>query len=113
MSNNQANDLASYTIQVSNTYPQPVTCTVFIKSSTGGPVPLPLLSLVPNSMQSPGSGDTDSVQITYPPPTGGLPQTVTIPYGAPIDPNRRLNVLWNTSPTTQVIVIIETGSGDD
>jgi hypothetical protein len=113
MSSNQRSDDAPYNIEVLNTYPQTVMCTVYMRSSSGGPTPGPMLNLAPNTQQGSGSGDAVFVEVSYPPPSGGTPQNVTIPYGAPIDPNRTLNVLWNTSPTTQVIVIVETGSGED
>ena len=99
-----------YNIEVINTYPQTVTCTVFIRSSTGGPVPGPQLTVPTNTIMPAGSGEVLFVQVSYPPPAGGPPTTVSIPYGAPIDLGRQLNVLWNTSPTTQVIVFVETGA---
>lgn len=108
MSSNQAESPISFQIEVINTYPQTVTCTVFMRSTTGGPVPGPQLTMPNNTIMMGGSGQAVYVQISYPPPTGGSPTTITIPYGAPIDPNRTLNVLWNTSPTTQVVVLVET-----
>jgi hypothetical protein len=59
-------------------------------------------------MQSGGNGTTAFVQVTYPPPLGGAAQTITIPWGQAIQPSRRLNVLWNSSNSGQVIVMIET-----
>ena len=98
-----------YNIEVVNTYPQTVTCTVYMRSSSGGPEPGPQLTMPTNTLMSSGTGEVMFVEITYPPPSGGPPTTISVPYGAPIDLSRRLNVLWNTSPTTQVIVIVETG----
>jgi hypothetical protein len=97
-----------YNIEVVNTYPQIVTCTVYMRSQSGGPTPGPQLTMLTNSIQSSGSGDAVSVELTYTPTSGGAPQTIMIPYGAPVDRHRCINVLWNTSPTTQVIVIVET-----
>jgi hypothetical protein len=97
-----------YNIEVINTYPQTVTCTVYMRSQSGGPTPGPQLTLPTNTMQGSGAGDAVSAQLTYTPPTGGPPQTVNIPYGAPVDPHRSINILWNTSATTQVVVIVET-----
>lgn len=97
-----------YNIEVINTYPQTITCTVYMRSQSGGPTPGPQLTMPTNTIQSSGYGDAVSIEITYTPPTGGPPQTIMVAYGAPIDPHRSINVLWNTSPTTQVIVIVET-----
>lgn len=99
-----------YNIEVVNTYPQTVTCTVYIKGPSGGPIPGPQLIPPSNTLQSAGTGEVVSVELTYPTPSGGPTQTVSIPYGAPIDPSIRIGVLWNTSPTTQVIVIVETAA---
>jgi hypothetical protein len=99
-----------YNIEVVNTYPQTVTCTVYIKSPSGGPMPGPQLTLLSNTLQGASAGEVLYVEITYPPPSGGPTQTISIPYGAPIDPTKRVGVLWNTSPTTQVVVIVETAA---
>lgn len=82
--------------------------------STGGaaPVPGPTSIIPPNTLQMAGTGTINNIVIRYRPTAAAPIQEISIPYGAPMDPHRRINALWNTNETTQVVVIVETSIED-
>lgn len=64
----------------------------------------------PNSVMSPGAGNAAHVVLTYPDPVTGNSVTITIPYG--MTSTNPIGCMWYTGPTSQVIVIVQTGIVD-